>query len=438
MCILLISKYNNDMLVYKKKLRNLPIILFDFLCLVLVIFPITTGGISIDRPGHYFIELSDLGIPVIVVTVYAFILWIFQAENFELNEKSIVSHYSSQIWNQWKKEIENRPYRALLTSSLFVAIIWGTASLKRYFTVQEHSMDLTIFTNTMWNFVHGRGYISSLKNGMSLFTDHQSPTFLLLAPFFYFFPSAVTLLVIQSIYLSATGILTYKLSTQYLEKGHWGRAVIPILYWSYIPIRNACNFDFHPETMLLPAFLLSIISFQSKDVSTRLLGIIPFICALGAKESAGPIAVGLGLAWLLGAGPSISRTFTIKIAPLIILAGFFTFYLDVSVVPKMFGVPYSYGSQYSYLGNNPSQIIVNALENPSIIIGKVFRNSCLRFLFWTLAPLGFLPLFNWRAIIAVFPAYAMLFLGESDGRIHINYHYGIEPAVGLFFLFPVD
>ncbi len=80
-------------------------------------FPITTGGIWIDRPGHYFIEPSDLGIPVIVVTAYVFILWIILAEKFELDEKNIIFYYSLKIWHLWKKEVDNRRYRALLAGS---------------------------------------------------------------------------------------------------------------------------------------------------------------------------------------------------------------------------------------------------------------------------------------------------------------------------------
>ena len=58
------------------------------------------------------------------------------------------------------------------------------------------------------------------------------------------------------------------------------------------------------------------------------------------------------------------------------------------------------------------------------------------FLFWTLAPIGFLPLFHWRAALAALPPYLMLFLSEGDQRVRIVFHYGIEPGSALFWALP--
>src|SRR5262249_37879716 len=53
-----------------------------------------------------------------------------------------------------------------------------------------------------------------------------------------------------------------------------------------------------------------------------------------------------------------------------------------------------------------------------------------------LAPLAFLPLFDWRAAVAALPPYVMLFLAEGDQRVKIIFHYGIEPGTALFWALP--
>jgi hypothetical protein len=93
-------------------------------------------------------------------------------------------------------------------------------------------------------------------------------------------------------------------------------------------MRNANGFDFHPEVFMLPLFLWAFAAFVSGRRWAKALGLLALIAALGAKESAPVVAVGIGVAWALtGArwqGAALAA------------AGVALFLFDVKVVPAMF------------------------------------------------------------------------------------------------------
>ncbi|MGH8732568.1 MAG: DUF2079 domain-containing protein, partial [Burkholderiales bacterium] len=76
------------------------------------------------------------------------------------------------------------------------------------------------------------------------------------------------------------------------------------------------------------------------------------------------------------------------------------------------------------------------LDRPAQFLPELLDLERLEFLFWTLAPLGFLPLFHWRAALAALPPYLMLFLTPGAQRVTLMYHYGIEPGSALFWALP--
>jgi uncharacterized membrane protein len=81
-------------------------------------------------------------------------------------------------------------------------------------------------------------------------------------------------------------------------------------------------------------------------------------------------------------------------------------------------------------------LLLAPFTQPGYFFSQLVNAARLNFLFWTLAPLAFLPLANWRAALAALPAYLMLFLSEGDQRVRIVFHYGIEPASALFWALP--
>lgn len=349
-------------------------------------------------------------------------------------EKSVFVRAGVRVGRLWIGAVERNPARTLWLAAAVVAVDYLAISILRFRAFEAHGFDLGIFTNVMWNLVHGNGYISSVKGGMNLFSDHQSPLFFLVAPVFWAIPRPETLLLVQSVGLAAGGPALYYLTRKRFGVGSWAPAALPWIYWTYLPLRNASTFDFHPEVFMLPLFLWAFAAFESSRGRVRLLGALALVGALGAKESAGVVAAGIGIAWALAYWKHSARDRWLGVG--LAAAGAAVFMFDVTVVPKVFGGGYAYMNLYGRFGGGITDVVLAPFTEPVLFLSQLFDRARLNFLFWTLAPLGFLPLFNWRAALAALPPYLMLFLSEGDQRVRIVFHYGIEPGTALFWALP--
>ena len=466
--------------------------LLDVLVFSLVIFPTLTHSVTVEIPGlAHPMELPDLGVPLLVAGLvaigvrasrrqlalalavvaaaaaglalaawlwqrwiaehahidFAGALWRFTRSNgivitvlvialavrrwtHEPWEKSACVRLALRLAGAWRAALARSPARALWTAAALIGAGFLWPSLLRHWAFESHGHDLGIFTNAIWNLTHGNGYVSSVKGGINLFADHQSPLFWALAPPFALAPRPETLLAAQAFGLAAGGPALYYLARARFGAEHWASAALPWLYWAYLPLRNANAFDFHPEVFMLPLFLWAFAGFASPARWGKALGVVALAAALGAKESAPVVAVGLGVAWAL---TGAKRWPGLALAA----AGVAVFLFDVKVVPRFFGDDYAYMGLYQRFGGGIADLLLAPFTQPGYFFTQILDRDRLNFLFWTLAPLGFLPLFDWRAALAALPAYLMLFLSEGEQRVRLVFHYGIEPGSALFWALPL-
>jgi hypothetical protein len=460
--------------------------LLDTFIATLIVFPWLTEWIAFETAGGTYVELSDYGVPLLVVALIveaarhwrdaswrtrlagvAGVLgaggglwWLFesyrdlatqamwqlthgpaavlavalvgaaiQRRTGEAWEGSFFLRLGAKVGRAWVDALERSGPRPLWVAAAAVGFVFFCLAVLRHWAFDSHGYDLGIFTNVMWNLTHGNGYVSSVKNGINLFTDHQSPSYWLLAPAFWLVPRPETLLFIQAFGLAAGGPALYYFGAARFGPRHWASAALPWLYWSYLPLRNANAFDFHPEVFMLPLFLWAFVGFASDRRWAKALGLAALVAALGTKESAPVVAVGIGVAWALTG----ARWRGVALA----MVGVALFFFDVKVVPGLFGGgEYPYMGLYERFGGGLGDLLLAPFTQPGYFFSQLINRERLNFLFWTLAPLGFLPLLAWRAALAALPPYLMLFLSEGDQRVRIVFHYGIEPGSALFWALP--
>ena len=452
-------------------------LLLDVFIAALIAFPWLTGWIWLETPDGVFLEPYDWSVPLLLVALIAMvvqrrswrwalalaaglalvfvlhryeagarILWLISRDTGAVLMVAVVAaalrRWSGEPWERsffvrlgnriaqaWLRAVQGSPARALWGAAAVVGAVLFSVALLRHRVFETHGYDLGIFTNAIWNITHGYGYLSSVKDGINLFADHASPTFWLLAPLFWLVPRPETLLFAQAFGLAAGGPALYYLGRARFGGAHWAPAALPWLYWCYLPMRNANAFDFHPEVFMLPLFLWAFAAFAAESRWVKALGVVALLAAIGAKESAPVVATGIGIAWALTG----ARWRGLALAA----AGVAIFYFDVKILPGLAGAgDYPYMGLYGRFGGGLIDLVLAPFTQPVYFFSQLITRERLIFLFWTLAPLGFLPLFDWRAAVAVVPVYLMLLLSEGDQRVRIVFHYGIEPASALFWALP--
>ncbi|MGZ3705299.1 MAG: DUF2079 domain-containing protein [Bdellovibrionota bacterium] len=408
-------------------------VLWDFLFLLLVLAPLVTGGIWITRPGLH-LEYTQPGAAAVVLVLA---LWWMSRNGSEPAKKSRVCRVGSHAWNGWKALLDSRPFTALAAVWLFTATTSYVTGLLRHRGLGSGLADLGIFTNAVAN-VQAFGFpFSSLKNGQSLLTDHQDFLIYPLGWIFPLWPSPLFLLLLQAMIFSTTGAALYLLGRQRLGATH---PVVPWLPFAFLfcgPLRAAVRSDVHPEILMMPFFLFAAYLLQERGLSRRIFGFLFLLLALAAKESAGPVACGIGLAWLLGAGPDYTRLFTRWLGAALLCLGAGVFYFDAHVVPSLFGISYAYNDLYSPLGTTPLAVALSPFTQPTLFLSRLVNPARIKYFFGTLLPLAGLPMLAPVASLAAVPGFLMLFLTNGDHRISLGYHYSIEPMVGLLFAVPV-
>lgn len=454
--------------------------LLDLLLVTLAVFPWLSAGVHI---GDF--ELRDLGVPLLVLGLLALwwrggrprpsrrtmliaaaalavafglsYLWGLRNPGFGLISVTwsathhpaglllliafgmAVRHWRHEPWDAslvlrpflrlaqaWVRAIERRAAVPLWTAAALAGALYAWVALLRHGDFQPLAYDLGVFVSAIWNLTHGYGYVSATRGGMNLFAEHQSPLFWALAPPFWIAPYPETLLLAQAFGLAAGGPALYYWSRAQIGRGHWAPAMLPWLYWAYLPLRNANAFDFHPEVFMLPLFLWAFAAFGA---GRRGLGLLALACALGAKESAPVVGAGIGIAWAL-VGPRRWPGVALFAASVAV------FVFDVKVVPRLFGADYAWMHLYQRFGGGVIDVLLAPFTQPTHFFSEILTWERLVFLFWTLAPLGFLPLFHWRAALAVVPPYLALFLTPGEQRVQLFFHYGIEPGSALFWALP--
>ncbi len=178
-----------------------------------------------------------------------------------------------------------------------------------YFQYIEHitynttGLDLGVFMQSLYTLCRYRlllvnnaegPFVYGMAISLTHFAVHNSPILFIIAPLYCIFPSAFTLLLIQTLALGITAIIVYKFSVKVLEN----RALaflLALLYLSNPSLHGINAFDFHPSIFAIPLLLLTIYLI---DKNNHILALISSLFALMCKEDISLGVLGIGL-WLL-------------------------------------------------------------------------------------------------------------------------------------------
>jgi len=184
------------------------------------------------------------------------------------------------------------------------------AKILQYYSFQIADWDTGIYSNLLWNLVHGNGFYSGVLNRNHL-GEHFSPIILVFAPFFVLYPSPVWLLGAQGLAVGTTYALLYFIGVKIFceAKTNFARPlalVFAIWAFFYGPLTSALLFAFHPSTLATPLLAGAVLALlNNRDRALWLL--VAFL--LLSKENAPLAVLGLGCyAWLVLCRPRLGMT----------------------------------------------------------------------------------------------------------------------------------
>jgi len=295
--------------------------------------------------------------------------------------------------------------------------IFGTMSVLRYLSFHTAFFDLGIYDHAIWNIAE-RGDLSYLAWG------HFRPIVGIYSFFYGLFPSAITLLLLQTLAIGLSAVPLYYIAKTKLGHGFYALLVV-IIYFLYSPVQYNNLFDFHADHLII---LLMFLAFYFLEKDKPLAFVLVCLPGLFLKE---PLILTVSMMGFY----AIVRHRRYKSGALLFFGGFVFFFLVINIImPKLSGIAPGTGFEgsFSYLGNNVFEIIKTLLLNPGIIVKEIADVWKIGYLIFLFVPLLLIPLLSPLSLFPALPALAISLLSQWRTHYWIQYQYTASLIAPIF------
>ena len=110
----------------------------------------------------------------------------------------------------------DRTFVKILILGIVFSIIFSLYSVYKYYALDASAFDLGLHANILWTTLHGKLFYSGLLGG-SFLSEHFAPFEYLQLPIYYLYPSPVSILLFQDIFLALAVIPLYKIMLNFIE-----------------------------------------------------------------------------------------------------------------------------------------------------------------------------------------------------------------------------
>jgi len=284
-----------------------------------------------------------------------------------------------------------------------LAACFVTIKLCEYLSFNVDDYDTGIYSNLAWNIANGEGFYSDVLRSNHL-GEHFSPIIAAFAPLYRLVPSAAWLLVAQALAVAATFPLLRRVFERIAAplRGHSARWLAPgclLLFLLYRPMWTALYHDFHPSTLGMPLVAAALL-FLHRGSDRALWWTVA--CLFTTKELAVASTAGLSIYALavLGRGRLAAGLAAAAVAGGLLVFG--------AVMPAF------RDGGWGHLAR------VGPLDQPFaklVYLGRL------------VLPLGLLPLFGWRALLAALPTTLVNLAVAHPPQFSLRYHYDDQNCV---------
>ena len=258
---------------------------------------------------------------------------------------------------------------AFLAIVVVATIGYSLLSLVNHSLFKTYTLDLGIYTNALFDYVHFRLPDCSMfkSRDMLLLCDHFDLYLVLLSPLVYVFGSW-TLLVVQIAAMIFGGIGIYKLVGLYTDDHLLPPLAMIVFYFSF-GIIQALAFDYHSN--VVAAMLLPWLFWGLKQRRFVLASVLVILFVIG-KENMSLLLffVVIGLMW----DYRRDKTTMWYLSAYALFSLLYFVLVNMVVMPKLGGLGGGF-YRYAYLGDNYADIALNLISHPGETLRILFSNT---------------------------------------------------------------
>ncbi len=297
--------------------------------------------------------------------------------------------------------------------------IFGTMSVLRYLSFNTAFYDLGIYDHAIWK-IADQGNLKYLAWG------HFRPIVGVYALFYKLFPSAITLLLLQTAAIGFSAVPLYYIAKSSLKSNYYALLVV-IIYFLYSPVEYNNLFSFHADHLII---LLMFWGFYFLQKDKPLAFFLVCLPGLFLKESLILSISAMGFY-------AIIRYRKYKSGGILFIGAAILFYLVIKYIMPYLGYDLytgiiSHGGSFSYLGNNLLEAARNLLLHPWIAIREIMDVWKIGYISFLFLPLLFIPLLSPLSLIPAIPALAISLLSRLPNHYWIQHQYTASLIAPLF------
>ena len=331
----------------------------------------------------------------------------------------------ASVWDYVKL---HKPVAIVLVALAGLTLFGGIAVMGclRYKTFAAPNFDFGIWCNMFYNMKETGLAMVTCERDMLLshFAVHISPVYYLFLPFYYLFPSPLTLQIGQAVVLAA-GIIPVYLLARHFKLSTQQTVLVSVLYAFFPVISTGCSFDLH-ENCFLPLFLLFTFYFYETRKPIPM-----YVCALlvlSVKEDAAVYLLFFALFLLISERKYLHGGILAALSiGYFLLCGYL---LETTGTGMM-------SNRYDNLIYNTDDGLMGAIKtilvNPGYVLTQLFADKDLRwdkvmYVIYMLLPLGMLPFVTKkpsRWLLVAPMLINLLTMYPYQPRIGFQYHFGI-------------
>ncbi|GIW63210.1 MAG: hypothetical protein KatS3mg091_012 [Patescibacteria group bacterium] len=308
----------------------------------------------------------------------------------------------------------DKVFAIVVVLSLIYSLVFSYLSILRMRSFNAHYYDLGIMHQVVYNTYKGNLFEFTnphLSENSLRSAVHFDLMLVPLALFYFIYPSAETLLVVQSFFLGFSAIFIYLIGKEVL-RSRLISVVVVIIYLFYYPIHFINLFDFHAVSLSVffllaayywylksgfrlnqKAFLMLFLASITKENIILVASLFCFFAFLKSKDKANLISAGVFLLWFL---------IVIKLL------------IPLSADGNFFG----------------SQFYSMSLKQN---LNRLFSNESLDYLVEVFSSLMFLPLVSVSSLFPAVSEFLKNLLSEKGQMRNLYFHY-LSGSVAFLFV----